>query len=82
MRPLDLQFAFRATLWELCQDLEQIALHYVGMGKTSLHVESFQFVVVMSIPSYQIVQDRSRLVTDRYTRSASLPTIYFAMRLQ
>ena len=82
MRSLDLQSALCAILRELCQNLEQIAFHDVGMGKTSLHVEPLQLVVVVSVPSYQIVQDRSRLVTNCYTRSASLQTIYSAMRLQ
>jgi hypothetical protein len=66
MRSLELQPAFRTILWELGQDLEQIALHDVGVGQASLYVVSPQFIVVMSVPSYQVVQDRSRLVTNCY----------------
>jgi hypothetical protein len=40
MRSLELQFALCAIIRELCQDLEQIALDYVGVGKASLYVES------------------------------------------
>lgn len=55
MRPLGLQSALCAILRELCQNLEQIAFDDVGVGKTSLHVEPLQFVIVVSVPSYQVV---------------------------
>ena len=82
MRPLELPFALSAVLWELCQDLEQIALHYVGVGEASLHVVSSQLDVVMPVPSYQVVQDGGRLVTNCYVWSASLPRMYSMVRLQ